>query len=556
MKSLLFPILALLIMGLACPLSAGGGAGGQVDTLLEDPQVGLDSLDDYQASLTITFTGTIDGQAVDKIDTLTQSEWPLLQAGFTTIDTVDENGQPLYILSGNVGDAQYEQQGQNGICAVRWGPTAGGPSEFLLVSSLDPVGSARLSGEETVEGISANHYTFNATSLGLSEDVQASGEAWIATEGGYLVKYRLQVTGDVSYFGEGVQGTHRVEYQLSQVNARPQVVYPPGCQPVLTSVPAMDDATDIIRLPGLLDYISNSTLEEISTFYADFFATGSWEQIGDNRFNGEGAVLVFGRADTEEAALVSILSQADGNRVAVSVFTEEVGTGSTTAPETTPQTGSDGSPALRVAGALSILLGMDESQVGLPSYHMEAYHNIPAWEGGAVVQYEDWMVADVQGQNIHFNDRVIDPGGSTTTAEAYLMGEEEYDVENGVLQPEGTSMTGLAWILWPLDPAVILGTGASSAVVAGTETLEGRTAEKYTVNTSGAMAAAAGVGLTVTAVSGQVWVDQQTGALLKAELDYQADVKDPDGNIKGSGSGRLEIIITQIGNVTVILPGQ
>jgi len=556
MKPLLFPFLVVLIMGFTCPLSAGGGAGSQVEALLEDPQVGLDGLNDYQAGLTMAFTGTIDGQTVDKIDTLNQSEWPLLQAGFTTIATVDENGQPLYIMTGNVGDAQYEQQGQNGTCEVRWGPSAGGPSEFLLASSLEPVGSARLSGEETVEGISTSHYTFDAASLGLAEDVQASGEAWIANEGGYLVKYILQVTGDVSYFGEGVQGTRRVEYQLSQVNARPEVAYPTGCQPVLTSVPAMEDATDIIRLPGLLDYLSNSALEAITTFYADFFTTDGWEQIGDNRFDGEGAVLVFGRSDSEEAALVSILSQAGMNRVAVSVFTEEVGTGSTTAPETTPQTGSDGSPALRVAGALSILLGMDESQAGLPSYHMEAYHNIPALEGGAVVQYQDWMVADVQGQNIHFNDRVIAPGGSTTTAEAYLMGEEEYDVENEVLQPEGTSMTGLAWILWPLDPAVILGTAANGAQASGTEVLDGRSAEVYTVDVSGAMGAAAGASLAVTSVSGQVWVDHETGALLKAEFDYQADVKDQDGNNKGSGSGRLEITVTQVGNVTVTLPGQ
>ena len=117
-------------------------------------------------------------------------------------------------------------------------------------------------------------------------------------------------------------------------------------------------------------------------------------------------------------------------------------------------------------------------------------------------------------------------------------------------------MTGLAWILWPLDPAVILGTAANGAQASGTEVLDGRTAEVYTVDVSGAMGATAGASLAVTSVSGQVWVDRETGALMKAELDYQADVKDQDGNIKGNGSGRLEITITQIGNVTVILPGQ
>jgi len=556
MRRIILPLLILFAMGFTCPISAVGGLGGQVDELLPDPETGLDTLDNYHATLTNSFTGSLDGQAVESTDTYIQSEWPLLEAKFTTFKTVDENNQPLFMLAGDVGEAHYNQVGQDSVCGVYWGPSAGGPSTFRLAFLLDPVGVARSAGQETVEGISTRHYTFNAASLGLAEDVQASGEAWIANEGGYLVKYILQVTGDVSYFGEGVQGTHRVEYQLNQVNARPQVVYPDGCDPVLIDIPAMEDATEIIRLPGLLDYFSSSTLEAITSFYTDLFESRGWMTASDLRPEGEQALLVFTRSDSNEISFVSVSSHGESMWVSVSVLGQEANTSSPSEPGTTPAPGSDGSPALRVAGALSILLGMDESQVGLPSYHMEAYHNIPAWEGGAVVQYEDWMVADVQGQNIHFNDRVIDPGGSTTTAEAYLMGEEEYDVENGVLQPEGTSMTGLAWTLWPLDPAVILGTAANGAQASGTEVLDGRSAEVYTVDVSGAMGAAAGASLAVTSVSGQVWVDHETGALLKAEFDYQADVKDQDGNIKVSGFGRLEITVTQVGNVTVTLPGQ
>jgi hypothetical protein len=60
--------------------------------------------------------------------------------------------------------------------------------------------------------------------------------------------------------------------------------------------------------------------------------------------------------------------------------------------------------------------------------------------------------------------------------------------------------------------------------------------------------------LSITSVTGKVWIDQATGALLKAVLDYKADVRDTSGNLKGSGTGHLEISVTQIGNVTVTLP--
>jgi hypothetical protein len=60
--------------------------------------------------------------------------------------------------------------------------------------------------------------------------------------------------------------------------------------------------------------------------------------------------------------------------------------------------------------------------------------------------------------------------------------------------------------------------------------------------------------LPIASVSGKIWVDQQTGALLKAVLDYQAEVTDSSGNDQGSGSGHVEITVTQVGNVTVALP--
>jgi hypothetical protein len=65
-----------------------------------------------------------------------------------------------------------------------------------------------------------------------------------------------------------------------------------------------------------------------------------------------------------------------------------------------------------------------------------------------------------------------------------------------------------------------------------------------------------GIGPQVTSVSGKVWVDQQTGTLIKALLDYKAEVSDSGGNPQGTGSGHLEIIVTQVGKATVSVPGQ
>jgi hypothetical protein len=45
-----------------------------------------------------------------------------------------------------------------------------------------------------------------------------------------------------------------------------------------------------------------------------------------------------------------------------------------------------------------------------------------------------------------------------------------------------------------------------------------------------------------------------TGAAAEGGTGLHAEVKDDDGNVKGSGEGRLEITITQVNEVTVEVP--
>ena len=556
MKRLIIAVLVLFLLSAACSLTSSISTGGQVKDLLPDPQAGLASLDNYTGTLTISFSGTVNGQDMESVETYAQSAWPALDAKFFTIDALDETGLPQYIVAGNVGEAHYDQIGRDVPCGVWWGQAASvsGGSEFRVTDILDPVGAAKLVGEESVEEISTKHYSFDGASVGLPEDVEATGDVWIADDGGYVVKYVLQISGADSYFGEGRQGTQKFEYLLSDVNTNPQVVYPEGCEPVLTEVPATEDAAEIIRLPGVLDYFSNSTLDAITSFYIDFFESGGWATVGDFRPESGPATVIFAQQDSGDVAFLSVSPEDGTMSVNVTILEQESDVVSAPESGAAPQPGTSANAAIRVASGLNILLDMDASQPAPSSYHMESTHQPPAWEGGKVVQYVDRMIADVEGKNIHFNDTVTNPDGSVTTSESYLMGEEEYDVKNGQLQSEGTSMTKLAWALWPMDIATIMGTGATSAQLKGTDKVDGRTAEVYDISATGPMTTPGGMGLSVTSVNGQVWIDQETGALLKAALDYTADVKDADGNVKGNGPGRFEIIVSQVGSTTVTLP--
>jgi hypothetical protein len=558
-KRTLLSIFLVTALWLACPLSGGVGTGGQVNSLLTDPKVGLGNVSNYKATLNISFKGTQANQTLNMTAAYVQTEWPKKGAKFTSIDRTDASGQHQILLIGAVGDAQYFQADGSSSCGVNWGALAGGPSGFQLASLLPAVGSAKLVDQLSLDGIASQHYTFDATSLGLPSDATAKGEAWIAKKGGYVVKYMLDITGADSMFGSGVQGTRHMEYELSDVGAHADVVYPAGCGPVL-DLPAMGDASDLTRLPGLLAYSTGSKADAVFSFYKDKLAALGWQKNFDSGIGSPSAMTTYIHSDLSTTVTVQV--DTDGSSYRVTVTAPQLTSPSASTANSAITPGADttkimGSPLAVVTKSGTLLIGTDSKPSPLPSYHLESQLLTPVWAGGKIAQNQETLNADVQGKNVHFVDQTKSAGGSIKNAEAYLIGSQEYDVVNGKVQPAGVSMTALVWKMWPLDLMMIMATGATSATDSGTETLEGRTAEIYTLNVSGAIApTVAGIGLPVTSVDGKVWVDQQTGALLKAVLDFKADVKDTSGAAQGSGSGHLELTVTKVGQVTVAQPGK
>lgn len=234
------------------------------------PEAGLESLTSYRATLILGFEGTVAGEAAAWSRTYTML---VTEAGRqVTIEKVDD-GTTENVYMAETNGTFYEQRGENsclanvveieGDFAATWEPA----------SFLDSVIGADEAGTETVSDIETNHYTFDEMAQGAAEIADATGELWVAADGGYLVKYLLVTTGGADYFGEGIEGTLSWDYALDEINQPLALEIPADCPAGLLDVPVMADAAELVEMPGFTSYTTPAGLADVIAFYEEQVTT-------------------------------------------------------------------------------------------------------------------------------------------------------------------------------------------------------------------------------------------------------------------------------------------
>ncbi|HOR00186.1 MAG TPA: hypothetical protein PLJ35_15335 [Anaerolineae bacterium] len=229
---------------------------------------------------------------------------------------------------------------------------------------------------------------------------------------------------------------------------------------------------------------------------------------------------------------------------------------------------SVGNAQSRASEALGLVVHTSGETHVFPSYHIEVKGSGPAldWETQEVETEVIDLKADVQGENVH----LFYAGSDGEMIEGYIIDDGEDQVEYEVIDgtPQETFGLNLTWVTWPLGVITPYSLAAMGAQPAGSEAIDGRQAEVYDVDMAkGDQTAVATVkgmlgsmtGQDFTAAKGKAWVDQETGALLKLALDYEEvlydrNSEDKDAPPVGRGSGHYEILVTQVGKVSVSLP--
>jgi hypothetical protein len=247
---------------------------------LPDPKVGLSDLSSYQATLTLSFDGTHDGRAEKWSRTYTTSvqKDPLLRQ--LTIETSGDfaNADPVFMAEAE--GADYQRVGEN-------------------VCSASPIEAGKWPGEqnETVNDIASEHYTFDQRALGQQDLTKSEGEMWVASDGGYVIKYVLSTKADATYFGEGIDGTLTMDYELTGANKPVKIELPDGCPLGMVDAPQLPDATDVLSYPGVLSYKTSSSLNDALAFHQKELKKLGWMAKGDPAITENGALLSFSKGD-------------------------------------------------------------------------------------------------------------------------------------------------------------------------------------------------------------------------------------------------------------------
>ncbi|HET7009876.1 MAG TPA: hypothetical protein VFI11_03805 [Anaerolineales bacterium] len=530
----------------------GGPAGRGVSIDLQDPAIGLSDLQTYRAELRLDFEGMKDGEPLEWSQTLSLAVDRSEQARLLSVDFTDSDGAEsnTAVVAGQFRQIHFTRSGA-GACSGRLvEPSDTAPEIPEPARLLPPVHGASAAGtSEVFEGVDVVRYQLDELSVTFGEGADVEGSALVASEGGYLVQYMLRVVGSAGQFGEGVSGEMRWVYELQDVNRALSLAPPPGCPVETVEAPMPEDAREVVSRPGFLSFATDLVIPQAAEFYEERLPDEGWDPSTDNFVSDTFAFLTYARGGDR---LTIQIRGVGKTQVWLLLESAEAG-----AQEPTPQAAiSVENLSARISASLNKTLGIGE-EPALASYHLSASGTEPAWdqEAGQVVTNSYSLEAGVAGADVHLTRTVTTPDGSTASVEGYIVAGSDYEVRSEELR-EASGTISLEWAAWPLNPVTALALASMGPESRGQEEVAGSAADVFDLDSARAPAASLDMlgTLGVAAARGTVWIDSATGALLKADLEFEVEFLDSGGAVLGTGAGSFRMSVSRIGGVRVELP--
>ncbi len=291
---------------------------------LSDVSQGLEALDSYTASFTMSYEGK------DQQGNPDQSSWsyveefskepPAKRTAFTGLGGSDTGGA---FESIEVDGKSYVVSG--GTCFSSQAGDA--PSAGSLFSPSDLIGSirgAKFVGAENVNGIPARHFVDDSSAWLAGGFTQAKSETWVADPGGFVVKHVFDAVGKGSALFGGTsdsEGSIHWEYEVLSVNQPLDIQPPDNCGGTPEDIPVMPDAADESSFGDTSTYTSASAFAEVVAFYQAEMPGNGWREEPGG-FSGDNFATLTFKKDGRTAS-ITITSDTSSNKTTVLISVTE-----------------------------------------------------------------------------------------------------------------------------------------------------------------------------------------------------------------------------------------
>jgi hypothetical protein len=307
-------------------------APAEQDLTLSNLTEGLAGLRSYKSTFALKFAGQDEqGQPVNLFWETREEFIQEPRAQRIAVTTSGSQGQPTQAGTFEwitIGDTSYmvtQDQGGTPSCISVSSDSATPPEQGLFSPNmLGGISDAKYVNTENVNGVQTKHYTWKDSGglLGMGFS-SVNGEAWVAVDGNYVVKYLSQATGKGGFLtgASQAEGTLNVEYNLTEVNGAFSIAPPDGCQTAATDIPVMADAADKSSFGEMTSYSSASAFADVVQFYKTEMPNNGWQPSGEPTEMEGMAVLEFAK-DTRKAQ-VMITSDQGQPKVNVVITTSQ-----------------------------------------------------------------------------------------------------------------------------------------------------------------------------------------------------------------------------------------
>jgi hypothetical protein len=183
-----------------------------------------------------------------------------------------------------------------------------------------------------VNGVACYQYAFTEKDIapGESEEraiTRAQGEAFVAVDGGYIVK--LTVDADINApLGDDLfqKGTLNLSYDLSDINQPFTIELPPEAAAKAKGredIPQLPDATIEFSTPDMVSYKTASSVKDAITFYETEMPKQGWQVSADETFKMEDMANLAFIKGTDKATVLIMKEDTGGTNVMISVQPQE-----------------------------------------------------------------------------------------------------------------------------------------------------------------------------------------------------------------------------------------